>query len=136
MRANAGILIFICLLFLVGTAGAVIPDKVAITGNSSWIVAGSGASTYTVTVTNQSSGGVPNADVSFSVNDTSLGTLNPSTIKTDSNGVASSIFTVGTKSGTAKISVRVQYNGGSDGIFDKTYTFDQNIDHNTPFYDI
>ena len=119
MRAYAGIFILICLLFLVGTVGAVIPDKVVITGNSSWIVAGSSPTILTVTVTNQSSGGVSNANVSFSVNNT-LGTFPPGIKQTDSNGIASNIFTVGTKSGTATISIRVQYNGGSDGIFDKT----------------
>ncbi len=41
-----------------------------------------------------------------------------------------------TKSGTSVISIRVQYNGGAEGIFDKTYIFDQNIDHDilTPTY--
>ena len=131
MRAKAGIFIIICLLLLVGTVAAVIPDNVVITGNSSWIVAGHGLSTYTVTVKNNSFG-VPNADISFSVNNT-LGTLTPATKKTDSNGIASSIFTVGTKSGTSTISIRVQYNGGTDGIFDTTYTFDQNIDHDSPY---
>ena len=51
MRANAVILIVIGLLLLVGTAGAVI--QVQVTGNQSWLVAGSGSSAaYTVTVTN------------------------------------------------------------------------------------
>jgi len=129
MREKAWMLIIIIsLLFLVGTVGAEMPDNVTITGNSSWIVAGSGPSTYMVTVTNQSSGGVLNVDVSFEVNNT-LGTLNPGTKQTDSNGIASSNFNIGTKSGTSTITIRVLYNGGSDGIFDETYIFDQNIDH-------
>ena len=133
MRAKATTLIIICLLFLVGTAAALLPDNVAITGNSSWLVAGSGSTaTYKVIVTNMSSG-VLDADISFSGNDT-FGTLKPVTIKTDPNGIASSIFTVGTKSGKAPITVRVQYHNVTDGNYDKTFDIPQNIDHASAYY--
>ena len=135
MRTNAGILIVIGLLLLVGTAGAVI--QVNIIGNQSWLVAGSGSSAaYTITVTDISSGSVPiaGATISFSV-DPAYGTMSPATVTTNSAGQAFSTFTVNTKSGTAPIIASISYSG-LNGPFTMTQMIPQNIDHNilTPKY--
>ncbi|HUU75493.1 MAG TPA: Ig-like domain-containing protein [Methanoregulaceae archaeon] len=133
MRANAVILIIIGLLFLVGTVGAVI--QVDVTGNSSWLVAGSGSSAaYTLTVKNITSNVlIEGATITFSV-DPVYGTMSSIPVTTDSNGKAVSTFTVGTKSGTAPILASISYSG-SDGPFSITETIPQNIDHGSPFYD-
>jgi hypothetical protein len=134
MRANAGILIIICLLFLVGTVGANIPDTVTITSDKSYVFAGSGEqSTITVIVTNTSTGGVKDAIVNFSVNDPALGTLNPVTFTTGTNGKARSIFKVKTKSGFANITVGVYYSD-ADGTYTKFFNIIQKIDHNKAYY--
>jgi len=130
MRAKAGILILICLLFLVGTVGAVI--QVGVTGNSSWLVAGSGSSAaYTVTVTNTTSGPIQGAIVTFTV-DPAYGTMSPGSVTTNSAGQAVSTFTVNTKSGTAPINASISYTGV--GPFSITETILQNIDHNSAYY--
>ena len=55
MRANAGILLIMGLLLLVGTVGAYIPDKITFTSNPEWVVAnGVDQSTISVIITNQS----------------------------------------------------------------------------------
>jgi hypothetical protein len=132
MRANAGILIFICLLFLVGTVAANIPDTVTITSDKSYVFAGSGEqSTITVTVTNQSNG-VSNAYVNFSVNDPALGTLNPETFTTGTDGKATSIFKVKTKSGFAVITVGVYYSE-ANVTYSKYFNITQKIDHNKAY---
>ena len=134
MRANAVILIVIGLLLLVGTAGAVI--TVQVSGNQSWLVAGSGSSAaYTVTVTNTTSGSVPidGASITFSV-DPLYGTMSPATVTTNSAGQAFSTFAVNTKSGVAPIIASISYSG-SNGPFTMTRTIPQNIDHGSPFYD-
>jgi hypothetical protein len=134
MRANAVILVIIGLLLLVGTVGAVI--TVQVSGNQSWLVAGSGSSAaYTVTVTNTTSGSVPidGASITFSV-DPRYGTMSPTIVTTNSAGQAFSTFTVNTKSGVAPILASISYSG-SNGPFTMTQTIPQNIDHGSPFYD-
>ena len=132
MRAEAGLLIIICLLFLVGTAGAVI--QVGVTGNSSWLIAGSGLSAaYTVTVTNITSVVlIPGAMVTFSV-DPRYGSMSPASVITNSAGQAVSTFTVNTTSGTAPILASISYTG-ADGPFNLTESILQNIDHNSAYY--
>jgi hypothetical protein len=133
MRANAGILIFICLLFLVGTVAANIPDTVTITSDKSYVFAGTGEqSTITVTVTNQSNG-VPNAYVNFSVDDPVLGTLNTLNAITDTNGKAISLFEVNTKSGFAIITIGVYYSE-ANVTYSKYFNITQKIDHNKAYY--
>ena len=132
MRANAGILIFICLLFLVGTVGAVvgIPDTVTVTTNKPWIVANNvDTSTIIVTVMNTTttptdySGPVQGVTVNLVVNDTVYGTLSPTPVTTDVSGKASSTFKVKTKSGAAQITATAW------GLSGSTI---QNIDHEVP----
>ena len=121
MREKSGMLIIIIsLLFLVGTVEAAI--QVSVTGNSSWIVAGSGSSAvYTLTVTDSTSGPLQGANVAFSV-DPAFGYMNPASVITNSNGQAVSTFTVNTKSGTAQIFANIAALALSTPIL-------QNIDH-------
>jgi hypothetical protein len=133
MRANAGILIIISLLFLVGTVAAIIPDTVTITSDKSYLIAnGVDQSVINVVVTNTSSGVVPipGATVTFSV-DPVYGTLSPTSGTTNPTGNVSSIFKVNTKSGYANINVGVSY---SDGInnFSRNLIINQSIDHDKP----
>jgi hypothetical protein len=135
MRANASIVIIICLLFLVGTVAAIKVDTVTITSDQSYVYAGGGAplsdqSTITVTVWNTSMGkGVQTAKVNFSVNDPALGTLNPVTFTTGIDGKAISVFKAKTKSGFAIINVSVYYSD-IDGIYFNFFNITQKIDHN------
>jgi hypothetical protein len=133
MRANAGILIFICLLFLVGTVAALIPDTVTISSDKSYLTANNvDQSIIKVNVWNTSSGTVPiqGATVTFSV-DPVYGTLTPASGTTDSFGMAISTFKVTTKSGIANINVMVSYTG-ADGSNSSTKSLDQRIDHDKP----
>lgn len=129
MRANAGIFIFILLLLLVGTAGAYLPDKILFASNPEWVIANNvDQSTITVTIMNQSNNlRLSGSSVTFNVTDPQFGTINPLTVTTDSNGVASSIFKAKTKSGNAIIGVSV-----TNGTDSNTFTIFQNIDHEVP----
>ena len=130
MRANAGIFIFISLLFLVGTVVAYIPDKIAFTSNPEWVIAnGVDQSTIMVTITNQSNNLLlSSSTVNFNVVDSLLGTMNSISVKTNSNGVATSNFKVKTKSGNATINVYV-----TNGTDTNTFTIYQKIDHDSPY---
>jgi len=129
MRANAGIFIIICLLFLVGTVGAVgIPDTVTVSTNKPWIVANNvDTSTITVTVMNTTfpdNGPVQGVTVNLAV-DPLYGTLTPTTVTTDGSGKASSTFKVKTKSGAPQITATITAPALSN------FTI-QNIDHEVP----
>ncbi|RPI40823.1 MAG: hypothetical protein EHM53_00550, partial [Methanoregulaceae archaeon] len=108
-------------------AGAVgIPDTVFISTDKPWIVADNVShSTITVRVENTTTdpGVVPGATINLVVNDTSLGTLDPNPVTTDSFGMATSIFQVKKKSGAAEITVT-----GLSGVVI------QNIDHGSAYY--
>ena len=133
MRANAGIFIIICLLFLVGTVGAVgIPDTISTPAtDKSYVAAGSDdQATITAIVSNTTpgfAGFVTGAMVEFTVLDPSLGTFSPTTATTDENGKATSLFKPKTKSGFA--SIRANVTGTT--IFQTTI---QKIDHNKAYF--
>lgn len=130
MRVNAGIIILISFLFLVGTVGAVgIPDKVTISSDKSYVVAGSGEeATITAIVSNTTTapGPVDGAKVQFIVLDPTLGTFTPLTATTDINGRATSLFNVNKTSGIADIRVNVL----DTNVFSTTT---QKIDHNKAY---
>jgi hypothetical protein len=134
MRANAGILIIICLLFLVGTVAALIPDIVTISSDKSYLTANNvDQSTITVIVSNTTpgfAGPIQGATVTFSA-DPVYGTLTSTSGITDSSGKAISTFKVKTKSGIANINVMVTYTG-ADGTYSNTKSLDQRIDHDKP----
>lgn len=126
MRANAGILIIICVLFLVGTVGA--SDTSGISTGKDWVIAnGVDQSTITVNVRNTTDS-INGATVSFTVNDSVYGTMSPATVTTGLSGLAVSSFKVNKKSGTAVITATINYNdGGIPVTIDKTVY--QKIDH-------
>jgi len=134
MRVNAGVLIIICLLFLVGTVAAVgIPDTVTVTTNKPWIIANNGdQSTITVKVTNTTttptdySGPIEGVTVNLAV-DPLYGTMSPLTITTNLSGMASSTFKVKTKSGAAQITATITAPALSNSTI-------QSIDHDSPYY--
>jgi hypothetical protein len=134
MRANAGVLIIIGLLFLVGTVAAYIPDTVTITSDKSYLTANNvDQSTITVRVWNTTSGPtrpIIGAAVSFTV-DTVYGTLTPASVNTDSSGKAISTFKAKTKSGYANINVRVTASDAT-GSYDNVSIITQRIDHDKP----
>ncbi len=130
MRPNAGILIIISLLLLVGTVEALQPDSITFSSNPEWVIAnGIDQSAITVTIKNQSQDLVlSSSNVTFAPD--SLGTMHPTNVITNSNGEATSNFKVKTKSGNATITVVV-----TNGTDSNTFTIYQNIDHDSPFYD-
>jgi hypothetical protein len=107
MRANANIIILVCLLFLVGTAGAAWDvDTVTVTTDKLWVLANNeDRSTITISVMNTSpdfGGGLAGISLKLAV-DPVYGTLSPDTVITDSSGTARSTFTVRNRSGIAQI---------------------------------
>ncbi len=111
MRANAGILLIIGLMFLAGTVAAVgIPDTLTVTTDKPWIIANNvDQSTITVKVTNTTSpdnGDVQGVTVNLEV-DPLYGTLSPIQVTTNLSGMASSTFKVSTKSGAAQINASI-----------------------------
>jgi hypothetical protein len=132
MRANAGLLIFLCILFFVGTGAAA--DKSNITSPSpDWIIAnGVDQSTITVNVAN-TTGVIQGAKVDFLVNNSIYGSVSPLTVISDSSGQAKTTFKVNTKSGTANITAKISYNdAGMPVTVEKSVLI--NIDHDSPYY--
>jgi len=130
MRVKTGVLIIIILLFLVGTVEAA---HGSVSGNSTWLVAGSGSSaTYELTVTNSSMIPVEGATVTFSV-DPVYGKISPVSVMTNSSGKAVTTFTVNKTSGTATILAFISYTG-IDEPFNLTVPILQNIDHASAYY--
>ncbi|MDO8872279.1 MAG: hypothetical protein Q7V05_06065 [Methanoregula sp.] len=126
MRVNAEIFIIICVLFLVGTAGASDTSNISI--SKDWVIAnGVDQSTITVNVQN-TSGPINGATVSFMVNNPVYGTMSPATVTTGPSGLVASTFTVNKKSGTAIITATINYNDGGTSVT-ATKTVSQNIDH-------
>jgi len=133
MRAKAGILLIISLLFLVGAVGA-LDASVINPPSKDWVIANViDQSTITVSVQN-TLGPINGATVFFSVNNSIYGTMSPATVTTGPSGLATSTFTVNKKSGTAIINANISYNDGGIPVF-VTKTVSQNIDHSTPYYD-
>ena len=131
MRANAGILIIICLLFLIGTVAAVgIPDTLIVTTDKPWIIANNvDQSTITVKVTNTTwpdNGDVQGVTVTLEV-DPLYGTLSPTQVTTNLSGMASSTFKVKTKSGAVQINATITAPALSDSTI-------QQIDHNIAYF--
>lgn len=136
MRANAGILVIIGLLLLMGTVSAADPYTLSISNSPEWIVAnGVDQSTITVIVMN-SSVPVKDATVQFVVNDSVYGTMVPPSVNTSATGVAESYFKVKTKSGSAEIQATMTYQDSVGIIYTKTAVITQKIDHDSPYVPI
>jgi len=131
MRANAGILLIISVLFFVGTVGAVgIPDTVTVSTDKTWVTANNvDQSTITITVMNTTpgyTGAVPGVTVNLAI-DPLYGVLSPATVTTNLSGMALSTFKVKTKSGAPQITATIAAMAVSNSTI-------QNIDHDSPYY--
>jgi hypothetical protein len=131
MRAKAGVLIIICLVFLVGIVSGHLPDTSTNTTSNPWVVAnGADQTTITVMVSNLSLGSMQGANVTFTIDTPTYGTLSPVTAVSDVTGKATSTFKVNTKSGIAVITATITSHDG----YTVTRTINQNIDHDSPYY--
>ena len=131
MSAKAGIIIIICLFFLVGTVAGNLPDTSTITTSNPWVVAnGADQTTITVMVSNLSSGAIQGANVKFTVDNPTYGIISPSIVTSDASGKATSTFKVTTKSGLAVITANITSPGG----YIITKSFNQTIDHDIPYF--
>ncbi|MDD1698123.1 MAG: VWA domain-containing protein, partial [Methanoregula sp.] len=130
MRGNAGFLIIIGLLLLVGVSAAHLPDDSTISTSTDWVVA-NGADTATISVRalNATAGAVKDALVLFTVDNLTYGGVNPLTDITDNSGRAKTTFKVNRTSGVANISARIT---SPDGYTVIKYIH-VNIDHDTPY---
>ena len=132
MTAKAGIFIIISLLVLVGTVAAHLPDASTIETSDPWVIAnGADQATITVKVSNLSLVAMQGATVTFTIDDSVYGSMNPASALSDINGNATSTFKVNTKSGVAVITATITSHDG----YTVTKTITQNIDHDTPYYD-
>jgi hypothetical protein len=139
MRWQVYLMVFIILLGLCGIAVAQsIPDESKTTISPSepdwpWVVAnGSDSTPISVTVKDSSGNPLPNIVVTFSVNNSNLGTLSPTTSSTNANGVVSTTFRSKTVSGTAEVIATIHYTEeGINKIFNESVTI--YIDHDTPY---
>jgi hypothetical protein len=136
MRADAGIFIIICLLFLVGTVGAAvgIPDKVTVTTSKEWTIANNAdQSSIEVLVENTTlgyDGVVEGVTINLAV-DPLYGTLSPTTVITNSFGKASGItFQTNKKSGAPQITATIP----SITEPELSGSVIQKIDHDTPYF--
>jgi hypothetical protein len=131
MRAKAGLLILLGLFLMTGTVSALYADSSStMISSKEWPVAnGHDSVVFTVTAKNSTSGMlVPGATVLFTVDDAVYGSFTPTTETTDANGVATSTFSVKTKSGTAVITATItSYEGSVPHTAIKTWN--QKIDH-------
>jgi len=144
--------IMVVLLFfiiLTGTVSAFYADPgtggtriVNIVGpDQGWIVADLGQQNVISLVAFNTTAGNPvkNADVAFSVDDITLGSVSPLAATTDTTGTATTTFVVNStkpKSGTARITAIItshEGNGNSGVPYTTTLTWDQKIDHSQPY---
>jgi hypothetical protein len=88
------------------------PDEIQVMLTDQVLVAhGADTAGISVTVLNQSNP-VEGLDVSFILDDSSLGSLSPGSAVTSASGIAETTFSAGTKAGIAGVSVRVFYDQG------------------------
>jgi len=124
-----GLVVAMCLL--VSGAAALVPDDITITSSKGWVVA-SGADTATITVVCcNGTALLKDLKVEFSTNPI-YGQMNPAGKATNAHGEASSTFKVAEKSGTAPITVRIQYKD-NDTLYTTERVFPQEIDHDKPY---
>jgi hypothetical protein len=121
------ILLVLSLLLLIGSTAALDQDDISVTPNKEWVIAGS-SDTVELTV------GI-NIDVGYTVRiwcmDPAMGSITEGAEEqVASNGTATATFTVGTKSGDARIMVNVttDHDGSNETIY---Y---QKVDHAIPKY--
>lgn len=88
---------------------ATVPDSVLVDATPDIVGPDGQTSTITAIVRDAAGNLVKNAVISFNVDDTSTGSIAPSQATTDSNGVASTVFTSGAVSSEDAVVVTAQY---------------------------
>jgi hypothetical protein len=133
MRANAGILIIVGLLFLMGSGVSADPfiiSKIS-TSNEFPVANGVDQVTIRISVLNSTSPFPPvsGANVTLFV-DPMMGTLSQTSVVSDPFGMATFTFKVNKTSGTAHINVTAE-----KGVWSiNPSNINQNIDHDVPYY--
>ncbi len=126
-------LVILGLFLLAGAVAATdLSPSIISSGNTGWLVAnGIGQTTITVQA-NSPSGPLQGASVTFWVTDPTMGTISPASptgVSTGPDGIATAVYTVGTKSGTAVIDALISYPNGDGTYSTLTLSYSQNIDH-------
>ena len=131
------IFILLCLILLTGPVTAHYADISTfepIDASKVWIIADTGQQNVIKLVAkNSTDGPLNNARVTFTLDNTLIGTISPLITSTDNNGEALCTFTVNATrptSGTATITADVV---PSDGADHKIVSWPQKIDHNVPY---
>ena len=119
------------LVLLTAPVAGQVPDAVTVSTGTEWLTAGSGeTAAITVNVTNSTTAtGVGGVRVELSVNGTD-GSITPAEVVTAADGKATARFGPGTKSGTARITATVLYEGLDEPLTDSV---EQHIDHAAPY---
>jgi Mg-chelatase subunit ChlD len=119
------------LVLLAAPVAGQIPDAVTVSTDTAWLTAGSGeTAAITVNVTNSTPAtGVGGVRVELSVDGTD-GSITPAKVVTAADGKATARFRPGTKSGTARITATVLYEGLDEPLTDSV---EQHIDHAAPY---
>ena len=132
MRIFFAIIGILCLYLLIAPVAANDLANSTITSTQTWVIA-NGNSQSIITVTAVDSNGIYQVGipVTFSLdpNSTGMGTVSPLSSLTNSNGQASTTFTVNKISGSATIRAALNYNGNITNL-----VYVQQIDHDLPFY--
>jgi hypothetical protein len=130
MHIHRWIIISIGLLLLAGVVAAA--DNSTISSSSNWIVANGVDHSTIAAIVQNASATMSGVTVSFSLDNSTFGTISPVSAVTDGSGLATTTFTAKKKSGMANITATFTYHdGASVNSTQKTYA--QNIDHDTPY---
>jgi len=143
------VLVLLILVCLTGAASALYANPGSgatrilnpVAPDQGWIIADIGQQNVIslIAYNETSAAPVKNADVSFTVDDVTLGSVSPQATTTDNTGSATTTFIVNSsqpKSGTARITAIIlshEGNGNSGVQYSTTLTWDQKIDHSQPY---
>ena len=134
VRNMRGFLVVLSIVGLICLIGGVVADDLShstITTSKTWVIAnGKDSSTIMIMLKEPNgtalSSGVP---VTFSLGNSTMGSISLTNTMTDSTGSASTIFTTNKISGSATIGITVIYNGTTS-----YFNYTQQIDHDVPYY--
>ena len=118
------------LLLLVAPAGALVPDSISINTTEQWLTVGNGeTTTVKVQVSNSTSGNTSfgGVVVDFTV-DNEYGSVSPARAVTNGGGIATVVFTPGTRSGD--VTITAGFSSHDREANDTTVCW---IDHATPY---
>src|SRR5208337_432643 len=132
MRLFFAIIAILCLCILIVPVAANDLSNSTIISSQQWVVA-NGHNQVTISVTALDMNLMPQSGIpvtfSLAPGSATMGTISPTGTLTNSNGVASTTFSVGTTSGSATINAALNYNGKISNI-----SYVQQIDHDVPMY--